>query len=136
MVMDERLTSRITGSRGNRWAQAITEEAEGPAHAVGFADAHDHPESPSGTASAGGPASSGVDEAQPREDVWDPETWSGPEQSLLTIVALVAPFVLWFSVVDHLPEVWVDGAAILILGVGDLVAGGLFVFVYGSARAL
>ena len=68
--------------------------------------------------------------------MWDPEAWSGPEQSLLTIVALVAPFVLWFSVVDHLPEVWVDGAAILILGVGDLVAGVLFVFVYGSARAL
>lgn len=79
---------------------------------------------------------SDIESARLPGDVWDIERWSGPEQTLLTLVALGAPFVLWFNVVDRLPEAWVDWAAIPILGVGDLVAAGLLVLVYGSARAL
>jgi hypothetical protein len=134
--MIEQLTSRIPCSGWIRRAQAPTEDAEDRAPAAGFAEERSHPESPREAASAGGPTSSDVHGAQPAEDLWDPDTWSGPERTLLTIVALVAPFVLWFYVVDRLPEAWVDWAAIPIFGVGDLIAAVLFVFVYGSVRAL
>ncbi len=105
--------------------------------AAWLAGGHDHSESPTADgASVGGTASSDIESGRLPGDVWDIERWSGPEQTLLTLVALGAPFVLWFNVVDRLPEAWVDWAAIPILGVGDLVAAGLFVLVYGSARAL
>ena len=132
--MDEHLTSTIPRSGQVRQVQAITAVEEAHAPASGFADESGHLESRRDSASSGEPGSGDVHGAHPPEDVWDPETWSGPARTLLTIVAVAAPFVLWFYTLDHLPEAWVDWAAIPILGLGEMIAGALFVFVYGSVR--
>lgn len=96
-----------------------------------------NPESPrAGAAPVREHASSENRRAQPPEDVWDFERWSGPEKALLTLVAAGAPIMVWFYVVDHVPEPWADVAAVPILGLGDLIAAWMFVLCYGSARAL
>src|SRR6478735_7274528 len=105
-----------------------------PTKASDFPD--EHPESRRDAAPTAGPVSSADDEAQPAHDFWDPEFWSGPEQVLLAVVGLGAPVLLWVTLVDHLPEAWIDWAEIPILGLGDLIAALLFMYVYGSARAL
>ena len=134
--MDDEPTSTTLGPG---WASQVQDTAEAKSDQAPepcAAGQRHHPTNPGDSVSAGEPASSDVHEAQSAEDVWDPDTWSGPAQALLTLVALVAPFVVWFIVVDHLPEAWADWAAIPILGLGDMIAAALFVFVYGSVRTV
>lgn len=73
--------------------------------------------------------------AEPTSDVWDVESWSGPEKALLTLIAVAVPIALLFLLDDYVPPAWADWVAVPIIGVGDLVAAGLFVIIYGSARA-
>lgn len=71
---------------------------------------------------------------QPTASVWDVESWRGPEQAVLVMVAVAAPVALMILLDEHLPEGWADVAAVPILGFGDLLVSALFILVYGSAR--
>jgi hypothetical protein len=74
-------------------------------------------------------------EAMPPESVWDFERWSRPERVLVVVIAFAAPLGLMLYVDGHVSQQWADWVAVPVISVGDLVAAGLFILLYGTARA-